>query len=785
MRFFGRLCGFLLLVVLGSGPVPGANPGLDRIYPPGGMAGATREVHFYGNNLSDTVDLLFHEPGISLVTYEVVSDGDVRAVLNIPPETEIGSKPVRVRTKTGLSNFEYFCVGNLNEQIETEPNNTQDQAQSIDLHTTVDGIVENEDVDTFRFHLNQGQRLSVEAQALRLGNTLFDAKLKLLSPKGHEIAVVDDTDLVHQDAAFTHVAEETGEYSLIISEAAYGGSGSSYYRLHVGEFPRPVMATPLGGQTEATSEITWIGDPKAPIQVVTFPSTPGAEKETIYPKTDQGIAPTPLFFRSIPYSGVLEVEPNNDKVQSTTGTVPGSFDGVLNEPGDVDWYHFVGKADQEYEFQVWGKRLGSPIDSVLQVYKPNGEELLGVDDAKGQDSYSRTRLPEDGVYHVRVTDHLSRGGAEFAYRVEITPNRPSIELEFLNNEFADLSLPQGNRALALLSARRTNIDGPIAIRVEGLQDGVTVQSSTIENGQEVIPLLFTANQEAPLSGAMLAVSGDLNSGDRTVPAVFNQKVVMVYGNNKTEFWTHYVRQPALAVTQPAPFHISVRQPKVPIVRQGQMTLEITADRDDGFTSPIDLRVPWTPSGVGATSAQIAEGATQTTLTLDAKGNAALGMSQIAVLGKSGGIEVSSPLIDLEIQEPWVTFEVANVETEQGKPVEISAKVIHKATIEGEYSAQILGLPKGVTAENQSLSMGTEELKFLLHVAKDSPPNKTTGLFVRTILMDQGEEVLHQSGGGELRVYEPLPVQEGAEPTPTPVPEEKKEEPERKTRFPNS
>ncbi len=785
MKPFGRLWLSSYLILLCAIPSDGANPGLNRIFPAGGAVGATHEVHFYGGNLGDTVDLLFHHPGISVVTHEIVSDSDVRFVLDVGEECPVGPKPVRIRTKTGLSNFEYFCVGALEDLNETEPNNKPEEAQVIDLDTTVNGTVTNEDVDLYKVSLNSGQRLSVEAQALRLGSTLFDAKVKLLSPKGHEIAVVDDTDLVKQDAAFTHIAEETGEYTLSISEAAYGGSGSSHYRLHVGEFPRPTMVSPLGGQIGTTAEVKWIGDPAAPPQVVSFPSTPGEEKEEIHASTDKGISPTPLLFRSIPYGGTLETEPNNERIQSNTGEVPGSFDGVLQDEGDIDWYHFQGNAEQEYEFQVWGRRLGSPIDSVLHVYKPNGEELFGVDDAKGQDSYSRTRLPEDGEYKIRITDHLGRGGPDFAYRIEITPNESSVEFSLRENEYAHFSIPQGNRALIHLITKRTNVGGPVGIEIQGLPEGVTVESTTVEEGQEVIPLLFTAEESAPLSGHVLDIAGGIRKENRTVPGHFSHKVVMVYGNNKSEFWLHHLKKVAMAVTEHSPFKIEVRQPQVPIVRQGQMTLDITAERSGDFNGAIDLKVPWTPSGVGATSGKIPEGATQTTLTLDAKGNAKLGTHRIAVVGTANGIEISSQLLDLTVEEPWVQFEVAKVETEQGKPVEISAKAVRKATFEGEYAAQILGLPKGVTAEHLTYSMTSEELKFLLNVASDAPPNKTTGLFVRTILKDKGEEILHQSGGGELRIYEPLPVDTEAEPTPTPVPEEKAKEPERKTRFPNS
>lgn len=785
MTHFGRLHLILPAIVLCAEAATAANPVLGRLFPPGGQRGAEVEVRFHGQNLSDAVDLLFHSPGVERVTHEVISDGEFRAVLRIAEDCPLGPIPARVRTRTGLSNLRFFFVGALPEKIESEPNDTPEQSEKIPVGTTVNGTVSNEDIDYFKFDLTPGERLSVEVEALRLGVSLFDPKLRLIGPRGHELVVADDLNLTAQDAAFTHVADETGEYSVSISEAAYGGSGDAHYRLHIGKFPRPMTAAPLGGTEGATTEIRWIGDPMLSSQTVSIPTSPGFEKEPVFVSTDQGISPTPMHFRSIPHPGVFEAEPNNDRVQSTTGEAPGSFDGVLESAGDVDWFHFQGKADQEYEFQVWGRRLGSPIDSVLHVYKPDGGEILGVDDAKGPDSYGRVRLTEEGAHHIRVADHLGRGGPEFTYRVEVTPPQPLVELQFLNNEPVTLALPRGNRAIALLEARRTNVGGPIRVEVSGLPTGVTVEHPHFQEGQEVIPLLFTASAESELSGAMTEIRGTLQSGETEVPARFNQKVVLVFGNNLTEFWTHQVRSAALAVTDPAPFEILARQPKVPIVRQGQMQIEVTAARAEGFTGPIDLRVPWTPSGVGAATAQIPEGATRAMLTLDANSSAAIGIAKIAVTGSANGIVVSTPLIELEVEEPWVAFEVDRAETEQGKATQISAKVIRKATFEGEYQAEILGLPKGVTSELQTLSMATETLTFPLHTAVDSPPNKTTGLFVRTTLMKEGEPVLHQSGGGELRIYEPLPPPAEPEPTPTPVPADAPPAPERRTRFPST
>jgi hypothetical protein len=60
------------------------------------------------------------------------------------------------------------------------------------------------------------------------------------------------------------------------------------------------------------------------------------------------------------------------------------------------------------------------------------------------------------------------------------------------------------------------------------------------------------------------------------------------------------------------------------------------------------------------------------------------------------------------------------------------------------------------------------------------------LFVRSVLVKEGEDVLHQSGGGNLVIYKPLPPELKEAAPPPPKPEEKKpDQPERKTRFPTT
>ncbi|GMU92662.1 MAG: hypothetical protein AMXMBFR4_17200 [Candidatus Hydrogenedentota bacterium] len=762
-------------------------PTLSTILPRGATRGTQVDVDFHGGNLGDAVDLMFHDEGISLVEL-TPEDKKVRAKIAIAPDCRLGTHAIRVRTKSGVSNLRLFSVGALSEMDENEEaNNDPTTAPVIPINSTVNGRVTNEDADYFALDLAAGGILSAEIEAMRLGGPLFDPKLRLFGPSGHELLAEDDTPLMNQDAAFVYEVSEAGRYVISVSEASFGGGGDYYYRLHVGNFPRPMAVTPMGGPPGAEVKLTWLGDPQVREQTLTLASTAGPTQ--LNPLMDAAIAPTGVPFRVNELPTAIEAEPNNDAATATAGSAPGAFDGVIQEAGDVDWFKFEGTAGQVFDVRVYAREMGSPLDSVLVINNPSGSGLASNDDGAGMDSAVRVTLAESGPHTLYVTDHLSRGGATFAYRVEIAPVTPA--LSFSTNlgvgdyEPAGLTVHAGNRAFFLLNASRSDFDGPLNVSFEGLPQGVTADMEPIPAGQSVMPVVLTAAPDAPVSGALVKVNGQLAQEGTTITGHMKQDIVLIYGNNKVIFQTRRVEELATAVGEPAPFTIDIVQPKAPLVQNGTMNLRVVATRNEGFTAPIALRMLWLPSGVGSGTAEIPEGASEAALFLNANGGAAVGVHRIAVIGSSAGYTVSTALTPLEVSAPWVTFDVAKAESEKGRPTQFVVTVNQQRGYEGSYNAELLGLPKGVTTQPQPLTHETTQLTFPIDVAADAPTGKFEGIFVRAVLSTQGEDVLHQWGSGVLQVYDPLPP-EMQQAAPPPAPEEAKpDEPERKTRFPTA
>jgi len=762
------------------------NPNLSTITPRGATRGQTVDLTFHGNNFADTADLIFHDPGLKLVEMGAIEAGKFTCKVEIAPDCTLGTKGVRVRTKTGISNLRLFSVGALVEISEKEPNNDPAVVEAIALGTTINGVVTREDADYFAIELTEGQRIAVEVEALRLGEALFDPKLRLFSPSGHERVAEDDTPISRQDAAFVFSAEEPGRHVLAISEAAYGGAGNYRYRIHVGDFPRPLGITPMGGVPGAEVQVTWLGDAALGAQAITIPADAIGTIE-LAPTTDAGVAPTAVPFRAFPHPGVIEAEPNNKQEEATAGAAPGAFDGIIGQDNDYDWYSFEGKKGQVFDVRVWARAMGSPLDSVLLVQNPSGSNLASNDDQGGPDSAMRVTLAEDGLHMLRVHDHLRGGGDTFAYRVEVAPVAPSLEMGINRNERVSVTVPQGNRVFVEVAARRKDFGGDIALEYANVPEGVTIDGAAITNNRPSWPIVVNASAEAPVAGTLLGITGRWDREGDPLRGGLNQQVKLILGNNKVVFWDRYVDGLALAVAEPAPFSIELVQPQVPLVKNGTINVKIVATRKEGFTAPIDIAMPWRSPGVGAGTAKIPEGGTEAHIHINANTKAAVGPWPIVLTGRSSGYEVSTQVGTLEIAEPWMTFEVATVETEQGKPVSLLVKIAQAHAYEGAAKAQLLGLPKGVTAPTLDVAADVTEVTFPLEVAADTPPGKHKNIFVQAVVTANAEPVLHKWGSGQVTVFKPLPPPVDApEPKPEAKAEEPKpDEPERKTRFPKS
>ncbi len=773
---FRALSGCSVALLMLCARLDAAVPQLNGMTPYGAQRGTEVEVQFNGDRFADAQQILLYEPGITVATLEPAGANAIKTKLVIAPDCRLGLHQLRVRTASGISNLRTFSVGALAETKEVEPNNDFAQPQKIALDTTVNGFVENEDVEYFAVEAKKGERITAEIEGLRLGNFFFDPYVAILDTKRFELARSDDAPLIRQDCLASILAPEDGTYIIQVRETSFSGNAACLYRLHVGRFPRPTAVLPFGGKPGEALDVQWLGDVLGPrAEKITLPaglsSTFG-----IFARDEHGISPSANPFRLSELNNVLEIEPNQGFAEATACEAPVAMNGVISPPGDADFYKFPAKKGQVFDVRVLARAFGSPVDSVLNIYRIGGASIVGNDDTGGPDSYVRFTAPEDDTYVAVVQDHLKQGGPDYVYRVEVAPVKPLLTMGVSErSQFVDVvaPVPVGNRFAFLINAARADFGGDLQLELKDLPPGVTVETLPMLANRSDVPVLLTAAPGTPLSGGLIDVIGRFADANQKIEGHLRQRSSLVRGANNVEVWNQYSERLAAAVTQEAPFKIDIVEPKVPLVRDGSMALKVVATRKEGFNAPIALQMLYNPPGVGSSAAiVIPEGKTEALIPLTANGAAEIQKWKIVVLGDAtvgdGPVTVASQFATLDVAEPFLAFSFVAAATEQGKPTDVVVKVEKKKDFEGVAQIQLLGLPNEVTTEPREITKDSTELVFPVKTTANSPAGRHKTVICVAVITANGEPISHTLGTGELRIDTPLPAPAAAA-APPPMP----------------
>ncbi|HEY2157108.1 MAG TPA: pre-peptidase C-terminal domain-containing protein, partial [Isosphaeraceae bacterium] len=404
-----------------------ASPTIESVVPAVGQAGKEFVVVLAGARLKEAREVVFYGTGLECSKLVAASENEVRATLRASADCPIGPHPFRVRTPGGLSELKVVHVSPLPVVAEVETNDAPRSAQAIAPNTTVAGVIDSGDVDVFAVALRKGDRLSAEVQAVRLGGEMTDAILTILGPRGEALATADDGPITRQDPAASIVAPADGTYTILIRETSFGGRPTSTYALHVGDFPRPSAVFPPGARSGRRARLRLLGAPEPAIADVDVPGIAGPWWD-YYPRLAGGPSPTPVPIRVRPYDGFDEPDLTEVGPPPASGVEarewPVAFHGVIAGPGDVDAFAIKARAGDRVRVEVFAARLGSPLDTVVEVLDGDGDLVARNDDDASHDSRLIFKAPADGTYRIVVADKRREGGRGFVYRVEVEEPRP-------------------------------------------------------------------------------------------------------------------------------------------------------------------------------------------------------------------------------------------------------------------------------------------------------------------------------------------------------------------------
>lgn len=743
-------------------------PEFSTTKPNGGQRGTEVKLTVTGTRLDDFEGLIFFSPGFTQKSVEKVEKNKVDLTIAIAPDVPPGNHLMRIRTKTGISHARQFFVGIFPNVDEKEPNSEFETPQVLQLNQTVEGLVTNEDVDYYKVPLKKGQRLSVEVDGLRLGYTVFDPFLAVIDKDRFEKVISDDTILHRQDGYCSYVAEEDGDYTVMIRESSYRGSGNSFYRLHVGSYRRPDVVYPAGGKIGSKTKVRFIERDGSFEEEAQLPAEidPGY---MIYSKSQEP-APSGNPFRLVNFDNALEVEPNDEQAKASPAAgEPIALNGVIEKPGDVDFFKLPLKKGMTLEVQTFAQSLGSPLDSVVNIYNEKGGSLSGNDDGGGRrrlDSKFKIAIPADGNYFVRVADHLDRGGPNYVYRLELIAAEP--ELFFSSPQFTVndthyrqfIAVPKGGRYATFVNISRVNVGGDFKFEAQNLPKGVKLLTEMAPKDLGNVPLLFEAAADAPLGHQTVPVKLNPVDPNTKITGKLRQEFDIVRNGNVV-YYTEIEDKLPVAVIDEAPYSLSIEKPTVPLVANGVLDLKVVAKRKEGFKNAIRVFMIWKSPGVSCLGEQtIPEGQNECVFNLDANAAVTDGKWNYTVMGEvdagNGRIYNASPFTEVATTTAHLTAPaIPLVAVEQGKESIMVAKLEHLKPFEGKAKAQVLGVPDTIQIEAAEITKDTKEVSFKVKTTDKSPVGKQGNLFVRVDVPVTGGTTTHRIAlGSTLRIDAP-------------------------------
>ncbi|MBL9129672.1 MAG: PPC domain-containing protein [Verrucomicrobiaceae bacterium] len=744
-------------------------PTFSSTKPNGGQRGTDVKLTVTGERLDDFESLIFFSPGFTQKSVEKVEKGKVDLTVSIAADVPPGNHLVRIRTKTGISHARQFFVGIFPNVDEKEPNSEFETPQVIQMNQTVEGIVQNEDVDYYRLSLKKGQRLSVEVDGLRLGYLNFDPFVAIIDKDRFEKVISDDTILHRQDGYCSYVAEEDGEYTVMVRESSYRGGGNSYYRLHVGGYRRPDVVYPAGGKIGSKTKVRFIERDGSFEEEAQLP----AEIDPnfmIYSKTQEP-APSGNPFRLVTYDNALEAEPNDEQAKATAAATgePIALNGIIEKPGDIDYFKVPLKKGMTLEVQAFAQSLGSPLDSVVNIYNDKGGSLSGNDDGGGRrrlDSKFKIGIPADGDYFVRVTDHLERGGPNFVYRIELIAAEP--EVYFASPQFTVndthyrqfIAIPKGGRYATLVNISRVNVGGDFKFETPNMPKGAKLLTEMAPKDLGNVPLLFEAAPDAPLGHQIVPIKlNPVDPATKTVGKLRQEFDIVRNGN--VIYYTEIEDRLPVAVIDEAPYSLEIQKPAVPLVANGVLDLKVIAKRKEGFKNAIRVFMIWKSPAVSCLGEQtIPEGQNECVFNLDATGALTEGKWNYTVMGEvdagNGRIYNASPFTEVATTTAYLTAPtIPLVAVEQGKETVMVAKLEHLKPFEGKAKADVLGVPDTIEIEAAEITKETKEVAFKVKTTDKSPVGKQGNLFVRVDVPVAGGTTTHRIAlGSILRIDAP-------------------------------
>jgi hypothetical protein len=463
------------------------------------------------------------------------------------------------------------------------------------------------------------------------------------------------------------------------------------------------------------------------------PTDPGLKWLTVGAKKSSGSASGFATVSVGDAEEVLETEPNNTPEQSQKANLA-HFNGHLQEAGDVDRFTFPAKNGTKYTFAAVTRSQGSPADLVLRLFDAQGKKLAEADDTGTEDGILNAAFTADGDYTLSVEDLHGRGGPEFAYRIAVIETRSGFTLDALAD---DLNVPAGGVAMIQIAAKRSGYNGPIAIRVEGLPEGVSACPAVIGEGQAGVNLCLKST-DAAKAGTLhtLKILGEATVDGKPVVQAADLNLALKAITNQMPYPpANLLDSLAMAVAPAAPFSLRTEPEVITFGPDLSATFKVIATRQKDYNEAITLAagnindgtkaVPSLPGNVTAALKPIPQGQQEIEITLTAANNARQGDFTLSLEGslKKGNATVKQPVsVSLKLQQAYtLSIEPGTVAIKPDTKQKIVVKVERNPAFTSPVEISFKNLPAGVSAPKATIPADQTSVEVELAAAADAKP----------------------------------------------------------------
>ncbi len=570
------------------------NASLNPPQPRGGMRGSRVKLTLTGVGVGRATAVIIPEPGLAATILPAAKPDPNRAEIElaIARDARIGLHTLGVATPMGVPSFQTFAVVAGPELNEREPDDRLDQVggPTITLPATLLGTIERPgDVDVFRIAVKAGQRLVFQVMARSIGSQL--RPVLSLVPPGEELAQAN-VNAPGLEPILTYTARNDGVIALQVADADFGGSGGHFYRILVGEDPYVHSVFPLGVERGTTARIEVAGSNLGNVREVSLPVAAGVEPGTILgvPVALPG-GRRPFATRNVVAADgpqVVERETNDDRSQAQELTVPGGASGRIGHDGDVDFYRFRARKGETLIIEVFGRRLGSPVDSAIRILDAQGKPipravLRPVDQTETAFRDHQATSPAIRLTHwdnLAVNDYLLVGRE--LMRIQALPRNLDDDCVFWGQ--------QGQRLGWLETTPEQHPQGQPMYKVEIHPPGTVIPPSGVptttlhyenDDGGPGFSKDSRVTFQAPADGEYLVRLED------------------VRGLGGDEVMYH------LILRRPRPsFQVALGTENPNVSRGGTELVNLTLIRRDGFDAAVEVVAEGLPTGITATPARI-------------------------------------------------------------------------------------------------------------------------------------------------------------------------------------